>query len=375
MASAASLVVLCGIFAVQVAAILASPTTRHALSLGIALSCAAMVFTLQLFNSTAGAARWPVRRRVEMLLAQGLATYLPLAAMGLQWEGMTGFLTGSIPVLLPGRKSWGLSGLVTASTFGSCLALGAGASGSALLTAASLSIGLTVFGLSRATLAATWTSGAIAQLAQFAAIRERERFSRDLHDLLGYTLSAITLKAELVMRMVGGDQEPTLSELAEIVALARQATADVRLVASGYRNLSLAHEAASAATLLSAVGIEASVEIDCGALDDKIDTVLATVLREAVTNVLRHSSARNCAIAANYQDQDIVLTVVNDGVPADAAADPDGYGLDNLAWRLQAVGGEVTASNSGGGRFSLLARVPDPQTPWVTPNDRGRPPR
>jgi two-component system sensor histidine kinase DesK len=147
-------------------------------------------------------------------------------------------------------------------------------------------------------------------------------------------------------------------ELADVVVFARQAVADVRLVANGYRAMSLAAEAGSAASLLAAAGIMADIEIDCGALDEKVDTVLATVLREAVTNLLRHSSARTCRLAASQAGECVTLVVANDGAPRSSGVPHrDGGGLENLVARLEAVGGTLTIE-SHNGSFGLLAAVP-----------------
>jgi two-component system sensor histidine kinase DesK len=195
------------------------------------------------------------------------------------------------------------------------------------------------------------------ELAQLAVINERMRFSRDLHDLLGYSLSAITLKAELTRRLVASNPARARDELAEILDTARQALADVRAVASGYRNISLAKEASSVVALLSAAGIETQAEITCGALDERVDTVLATVLREAVTNMLRHSTARRCSIVAGVDGDQVRLLVANDGVPRSAASSRSGGGLENLTMRVTAIGGELTVQIRGGGWFEVQAAV------------------
>jgi two-component system sensor histidine kinase DesK len=242
------------------------------------------------------------------------------------------------------------------------LELGMGARDASYLMAASLTSGLTVFAVYQLRLAAKRAHDASAQLAQLASVRERERFSRDLHDILGYSLSAITLKAELTKTLVGSEPALAAGELAEVVELARQAAKDVRLLASGYGDISLAREAASVASLLSAACITPRVEIDCGALDDKVDAVLATVLREAVTNVLRHSTAQTCAIEATQDETMITLRVINDGVRRQAKAGPGGQGLRNLAWRLEAIGGELsTGLSRDDHQFSLQAKVPAAQ--------------
>jgi two-component system sensor histidine kinase DesK len=185
----------------------------------------------------------------------------------------------------------------------------------------------------------------------------------DLHDILGYSLSAITLKAELTRKLVASDPALAQDELSEVVELARQAAVDVRLMASGYSSVSLAREAGSAASLLSAACITPKVTIDCGVLDDQVDAVLAIVLREAVTNVLRHSAARNCAIVANQEGKMITLKVINDGVPQPVTPGTSGHGLRNLTRRLELIGGELSTGGSHDDQFSLLVSVPVQGTP------------
>jgi two-component system, NarL family, sensor histidine kinase DesK len=363
-----SLLVLCGLFALQLTAILASPIPRRgAATLGPVLTCAGLVFGAQLFNSTPGASSWPLWRRLGMLLAQGIFTYLPLAVLGVQWPGMAGFFAGSILMLMPPGFSLVPFAAVISSMLLAPPGLGADPRDAAYLMIASLSNGLTVYGISQLRLACERERGASIELAQLTSVRERERFSRDLHDFLGFSLSAITLKAELTRRLVGHDPALAHDELAEVAELARQAAADVRLVACGYRNVSLASEAATATSLLSSANIAVQVEIGCGALDDRIDTVLATVLREAVTNILRHSAARNCAIEANRQGEAITLEVTNDGVPRQVDRRTAGSGLENLAWRLEAIGGELSTGIRPDGRYSLRARVRLPESPWPGP--------
>ena len=354
---ASSHLVLSGLFATQIVGIFAVRIPRHGFAIGLALVTAGLLFGLQLCIAWRGAARWPARRRLGGLLALGALTYLPLA-LGVVWPGMAGFLAGSILILWPARTSWVLFALVVASTLVAPLGLGIDARDATYLMTASLSSGLTVFAVYQLRLVAKRRQGAGAQLAQLTSVRERERFSMDLHDILGYSLSAITLKAELTRKLVGSDPALAENELAEVVELARQAAMDVRLMASGYSSISLAREAGSAASLLSAACITPQVAIDCGVLDDEVDAVLAIVLREAVTNVLRHSAARNCAIVANQEDKMITLKVINDGVSEPVKPGAGGHGLHNLARRLEVIGGELSTGGSHDDQFSLLATVP-----------------
>ncbi|MDQ2811053.1 MAG: histidine kinase [Actinomycetota bacterium] len=358
-----SLLVLSGLLLAQLAGIYATTIPRHGFGLSLTLITAGLLFTLQVGVAWRGAAGWPQWRRLGTLLALGALTYLPLAALGVQWPGMAGFFAGSILILRSAGTSWVLFALVMASMLAAPLELGMGARDAIYLMLASLSSGLTVFAIYQLRLASKRAHGASAQLAQLRSVRERERFSRDLHDILGYSLSAITLKAELTRTLVGSEPALAQDELAEVVELARQAATDVRLMAGGYYNISLAREAASVASLLSAACITPRVEIDCGALDDQVDAVLATVLREAVTNILRHSAARNCAIEANRVDKMITLSVTNDGVPRRVTSGPAGHGLRNLAWRLEALGGELSTGASRDDQFSLLAKVPAQEAP------------
>src|SRR5437763_6399336 len=163
----------------------------------------------------------------------GGLTYLPLAAPGVTWPGMEGFFAGSILLIRRARKYWLIFAFVIASMFVAALGLGIDASDALYLMIASLSGGLTVFAMSQLRRASMRERGAGARLAQLTSARERERFSRDLHDILGYSLSAITLKAELTRKLVDSDPALARDELAEVVELARQASADVRMMASG----------------------------------------------------------------------------------------------------------------------------------------------
>jgi two-component system sensor histidine kinase DesK len=313
---------------------------------------------LQFCIAWRGAARWSRRRRLAALLALGALTYLPLAALRVVWPGMAGFFAGSILILRPARTSWVPFAFVVASMLVAPLELGTDARDATYLMTASLSSGLVIFAVYQLRLVAKRRQGEGQQAAQLTSVRERERFSMDLHDILGYSLSAITLKAELTRKLIASDPALAQDELAEVVELARQAAVDVRLMASGYSSISLAREAGSVASLLSAACITPQVAIDCGVLDDEVDAVLAIVLREAVTNVLRHSAARNCAIVANTEDKMVTLKVINDGVSQPVKPGTGGHGLHNLARRLEVIGGELNTGTSHDDQFSLLAKVP-----------------
>ncbi len=353
------LTVLVAFVAVQTINVLSPPANARGLKIVVGFAAVGVLFTLQVFNSSPAATQWPMSRRVVMLVAQALVTYLPLPFVGGEWGGMAGWLAGSILLLVSGWTAWALFAAVVLSILLGSVLTGQDAFYTAYTTLATLDVGLIVFGLSRLALVIKYLNATRTELAQLAIVRERVRFAKDLHDLLGYSLSSIVLKAELTKRLVVSDPGRSCEELTELLDVARQALADVRLVAEGYRRLSLSKEAATVLSLLSAAGIRTRVEIDCGPLHEDVDTVLATVLREAVTNMLRHSAPQNCSVEAHAACETVRLRVINDGAPTAGTCGRDGGGLDNLASRLQAVGGRLDV-NRCHDRFEVLATVAAP---------------
>ncbi|MFF2077210.1 sensor histidine kinase [Kitasatospora sp. NPDC058162] len=296
------------------------------------------------------------------LSAQAVLTYLPLVFFGFSWGGMPGFLGSSVLLLLRGAVAGAAFGAVVASAGISGLLLGVGVAESVYLTVAAALTGLIVFGLTSLAQLVIEVRRAQQELARLAVTRERLRFARDLHDLLGYSLSAITLKSELTSRLVTANPQRALEELGGVLEISRQALADVRAVARGYREMSLAGEAVSARSVLAAAGIEARFDVDGLRPDGPADTVLATVLREGVTNLLRHSTAERCVVEGRVAGGRLRLTLSNDGVPGDGAGPGDGDGrgggLDNLEVRLAELGGRLSAGSDDRGWFHLVAEVP-----------------
>ncbi|MEU5877494.1 histidine kinase [Spirillospora sp. NPDC047279] len=214
---------------------------------------------------------------------------------------------------------------------------------------------LVVYGLVRMGELALRVREARAELARVAVARERLRFAADLHDLLGLGLSVVVLKSELALRLRERDPERAGVELSEALAAARRALSDLEAVVAGHGEIALAAEAESTRTALSAAGIEVSGSVQPVELPAETDMLLATVLREGVTNVLRHSEADRCELVVEVAGQSVRLRLVNDGVVARAAA--PGVGLKNLARRVRDVGGTLTAGQDGDG-FRLAVAVP-----------------
>src|ERR1700722_18234851 len=153
-----------------------------------------------------------------------------------------------------------------------------------------------------------------AELAHAAVAAERERFARDLHDLLGHSLSVIAIKAELAGRLLPGSPERAAVEVGEVEGVARQALSEVRQAVSGYRQPTLAGELEGARVALSAAGIDASIDREPVSLDPEVEAVLAWTVREGATNVIRHSGAKRCSVTVRASDGDAGVEVVDDGV-------------------------------------------------------------
>ncbi|MGN9785660.1 sensor histidine kinase [Nonomuraea sp. ZG12] len=195
-----------------------------------------------------------------------------------------------------------------------------------------------------------------AELARGAVDEERVRFARDLHDTLGHTLHAIALRAELGERLITTDPGGAGAELAEIQRIARTAVHDVREVVRGYRATSLATELDGVAAVLRAAGIACDQPELPDGLPGHVHEPLGWVAREAVTNVLRHSTATWCEVTVHTEEGNVVLEMANDGGP-NSARFAHGNGLTGLAERVKAAGGTLVAE-SGGGRFRISATVP-----------------
>lgn len=190
-------------------------------------------------------------------------------------------------------------------------------------------------------------------LADAAVEQERLRFARDLHDLLGHTLSLIVVKAEVARRLADRDPAATAQAAAEIELIGRQALSEVREAVSGYRVRSFAVELANASTTLADAGVTTTVSVAPGDLPTEVDEAFAWVVREATTNIIRHSRASSCVVTVAHGAA-WRLEVHDDGVGGSAGV--AGHGLGGLRERLQAIGGTLTTVAHPG--FTVVAAVP-----------------
>jgi two-component system sensor histidine kinase DesK len=187
--------------------------------------------------------------------------------------------------------------------------------------------------------------------ARLALEDERNRFARDLHDILGHSLTVITVKAELANRLIDVDAERARTELADLERLSRDALADVRRAVEGYRELTLPGELARARTALSAAEIEADLPNSTDDVPSDVRELFAWVVREGITNVIRHSDARRCTVVLSEHE----VEVRDDGRGTGTAG--AGNGITGLRERAAALGGTVITQSLDPG-FSLKVVVP-----------------
>ena len=225
-------------------------------------------------------------------------------------------------------------------------------------------LGLDMVGLARLSLALRELHAAREERARLAVIEERLRVARDLHDLLGHTLSLITLKSELAGRLVERDPTQAAHEIREVERVARQTLRQVREAVAGYRQPRLESELDAARQLLEAAGITCVIEYTTHSLPPVIDAALAWAIREGVTNVIRHSRAHQCRIRVICASGSIRVEVFNDGRQVKQAANQSvGSGLAGLTERVRACGGYVEAGSfqaAGANGFRLCVDLPLP---------------
>ncbi|MER6052607.1 sensor histidine kinase [Streptomyces sp. NPDC001793] len=266
----------------------------------------------------------------------------PLALWLIAVSGSAGFLSGWYD-----QSSWGSFGI------------GYGTFLSGMVTASVLSLFDTIQEL-RATRQ---------ELARNAVEKERLRFSRDLHDLLGHTLSVVVVKAEAVRRLAPRNLDAALAQAADIEAVGRQALTEIREAVTGYREGSLATELDRARSALDGAGIEPVVRQSGPPLPPQAAALLGWVVREGVTNAVRHSGATRCEIEVHTDDDRVRLTITDDGrgpvssgasdAPSGTAPGPvGGTGLKGLAERLAAAGGTLRSGPDGRRGFRVTAELP-----------------
>ncbi|MBB5117194.1 histidine kinase [Streptomyces eurocidicus] len=310
------------------------------------------------------------RQRVFAVLGALLAMALMLSlTLGAAWLVLFVYVCVAIGAVLPMR----LARILIPVVSGILLFIGVHTPGAAdflwALMIPSMLGGFAMVGVRQMARTTRALREARATVAHLAANEERLRLARDLHDLLGHSLSLITLKSELAGRMLPGSPEAAAQQIADIEQVSRQALVDVREAVSGFRRPTLDAEIAGARTALAAAGVTADLdrvavrdpgpdgadESPLADLTPDAEGALAWALREAVTNVVRHSGARRCEVSLAEEGGELRLTVTDDG---HGPARPHGNGLTGLTERLALADGRLETGPGPRGGFRLRACVP-----------------
>ena len=273
--------------------------------------------------------------------------------LGSEWRVLFFHVNVAAGIMLLTTDAYVAIACLAAVTFGLGLL-----SGMAWLVLPTAVIGLWATAFVRQVAAVAELRSAREELARMAVDEERLRFARDLHDLLGHSLSLITLKSELAGRLLPDEPEKAEAEVHDIEEVARQALGEVREAVAGYRSPTLDEELTGAAEMLGAAGIACRIENRAGLLPKEIDGVLAWAVREGTTNVIRHSKARNCRIVLAREDNKIHAEITDDGW-GETDEGTSGSGLSGLAERVAGFGdGEFEAGPLQAGGFRLRVGLP-----------------
>jgi two-component system sensor histidine kinase DesK len=305
----------------------------------------------------------PLARRGDRVVGGGLALLAALGALTIALGAPRSFallfvyvvaaagialpLAAAVPVIVAGAAAIGL-GLAIAGSDGSAVAA---------WTLTVLGVGAMTATLGRATRANKELREMREERARLAVSEERLRIARDLHDLLGHTLSLIAIKTELATRLIKSDPHRAEAELTDVQRVAREALAEVRDAVHGYRQLAFADALRSARATLAAAGIDCRVDGVAAGLPNEVESILAWAVREGTTNVVRHSNARTCAITLATDGDGVALQVDNDGA-ALPDENGDGAGLAGLAERARHLHGTLEAGARPEGGFRLRLTLP-----------------
>lgn len=331
----------------------------YAIALGLAgLLAFAALFGRLLWTGVVEPHHGRGRRELGGLAVLGLALQ-PL--FGLGWLLTASFIVTSVALLSEPRRRWApwFGGVVAADVLIGLALLDLGPGRTALVAGVVVVYGLFVGGFYWVAGLSAQLSTARAELARAAVAAERLRIARDLHDVLGQRLTEVVLKAELAARMVEVEPSGAADEMRAVGRIAREVLGEVRTTVSGYRDVTLDSEVATAREVARAGGVDLDVELPAPPPNGATATTLAWVVREGVTNVMRHARAHRCVVTVTAGDP-VVVTVVDDGPAAAGGRRREirfGTGLTGLAERVSAAGGTLRA-DADAERFTLRAELP-----------------
>ena len=293
------------------------------------------------------------KRRAAIVFLALLAVLLNIT-LGSEWRVLFFHVNVAAGLMLMTRDAYVAIAALAAIT----LALGI-TSGMAWLVLPTVVLGLWATAFVRQVAAVAELKAAREELARLAVSEERLRFARDLHDLLGHSLSLITLKSELAGRLLPAAPQKAATEVHDIEGVARQALREVREAVAGYRRPTLDEELAGASEMLEAAGISCRIENEVGVLPNEVDAVLAWAVREGTTNVIRHSRAKHCQIRLGHEDHEIYAEITDDGEGSRGDdEEASGSGLSGLAERVATYAGHIEAGPPPDGGFRLRVGLP-----------------
>jgi two-component system sensor histidine kinase DesK len=309
------------------------------------------------------------RDPVWIFLSVAVLAYLPILWFGFfNWAFAAVMVIALAPTVMRGRAGFGLAGSI--AVLSGILSWIAGERltphPSVLMIVQLVTswifilagLGSFLFGSAHLVRMLTELHATRSELAELAVGRERLRIARDLHDLLGQSLSAISLKGDLAIKLLHSDPSAAHGEIESLTVVARDAMRGVRAIANEQHSVALRAEVSGAADLLTAADIATTVDVQVADLAKPVDEALAWAVREGVANVLLHSVATSCSIVAVRCGNAVRLEIVNDGAlpPGDEGA---GHGLAGLSERVQALSGAVSATQDEHGQFTLLIQIPE----------------
>jgi len=266
------------------------------------------------------------------------------------------YISAAAMMVLPFRYAFGVAGGLLALALALDLLVPAYNTGAGLVFGIVVS-GLAIWGVRQMIVRNVELIAAQQTVAQLAVAEERARTARDLHDILGHSLTVITVKAELAGRLIHADPDRAAREVADLERLSREALADVRRTVSGYRAVTLAGEIVGARAALDAAGIEAQLPTAIDDVPGERRELFGWVVREGVTNVVRHAAARRCVVTVTADGVEVADDGRGPQAAAAAAGDRDGSvggsGLAGLRERVERAGGTLTVGRSALGGFLL----------------------
>ena len=310
------------------------------------------VFVLMRWRRVGTPFRAPVRRShgIALVLAQLALAVIMCAAIGQKGDAAAVYVAVTCVMCLESRWAWLAAVVVAFGTYAATIWLPGWERDDGILFG-TLVATLAIWGITQAINRNIEILQVREENARLALEDERNRFARDLHDILGHSLTVITVKAELANRLVDVDADRAKDELADLERLSRDALADVRRAVEGYRELTLPGELARARVALSAAEIAADLPNTTDDVPSDRRELFAWAVREGITNVIRHSGARRCSVVLGEH----AVEVRDDGRGADSPG--TGHGLTGLRERAAALGGTVVTQSLHPG-FSLRVVIP-----------------